>query len=239
MSNAALRLLKLQRSMGTDLPKELADIVSFDVDLPRGGSSATWSGAARFPGGDREVFADAGAASIHLYHIEIPEVDFASGGAHGEEWVVAGRGEDAEVHVEGDCIVRLELEEPFEGAAEGGARVAVLMGGRRELGRRRWVLRAEVLDRPEDDDVLICGARDDVVAMERDTATAGMSEGCMWGGLSNPGDGMGMCGMRKYLPVNIVCVDHGGREVRIHDTLGFVGSGHFACILRYYPLWQG
>lgn len=177
VSNAALCLLKLKGSMRADLSKELTDIVSLDMDLARGRSSrARRNAAARFTsGGDRggNVVADAGAAAVLLDHVEVPEVDAAGGGAHGEQRVVPGRGEQVEVHVERDRVVSLELQEPLEAAAEGGARVAVLVRGGRELGPGRWVLRTEVLDRPEDDDVLVSGAREDVVAVERDTAATG------------------------------------------------------------------
>jgi len=45
--------------------------------------------------------------------------------------------------------------------------------------------------------------------------------------------------MEKCIPVDIVSVDHGSRKVRVHDSLGFVGPGHFTCILGYYPLSKG
>lgn len=179
VSNTTLRLLELKRDVRADLDEELADFISFDMHLTRSGGSTARCNASGSPcrcGGG--VVTDVATAPIVLYHVKVPDVDLSGGGAHGEERVEARESEEAEVHEEWSRVVGLELEKTLVSAAKGGACVAVFVRGGCKLGRWRWILRTEVLDRPEDDGVLVCGSRYDVVAVERNTA-AGRLEGCI------------------------------------------------------------
>lgn len=177
VSNTALRLLELERDVRANLAEGLTDFISFDMHLTRSGSSTARRNASGSPCRCGGVVTDVATASIVLYHVKVPEVDLSSGGAHGEERVEAGKSEEAEVHEEWSRVVGLELEKTLVSAAKGRACVAVFVRGGCKLGRWRWILRTEVLDCPEDDGVLVCGSRYDVVAVERNTAAAGRLEG--------------------------------------------------------------
>ena len=150
-------------------------------------------------GGRDVLVALGGAQAVHVLVVggeaaEVPPHDAAAGVAVGQDGVEAGGVEHAEAHVElGAGVAGAELQQAgvedglLRGAGlggdEGGPGLPGGVVGGGGVGREQAAVgRAEALDAPEDDDVLVAGAGEDQVAEEGDAVGRGQLTGSSWNG---------------------------------------------------------